>query len=220
MKRILTHFSKIFSLLFLFLLLCGVALLWTVPKAVLLDLALAKANIFLLPREVKEGPLWVRFSDARVFFRGKEVSQVKTLSLDMSLQGLKLKALCSGSLQALVKISGGVEAALSNFDCLKDVSSIGGSIRLKEDKLFGKIYIRGIKVQGVEIESLSLDFKGERFRGTIRAMGMVFEGGGTFKLNKANLEKSSVSAQFSGKLGRIVLSGSLSNPSVRFVSGQ
>ena len=220
MKKILTHFSKYLSLLLLFLLLCGVALFWTVPKAVLLDLALAKANVFLLPREVKEGPLWVRFSDARVFFKGKEVSQVKTLSLDISLQGLRLRALCSGSLQALVKISGEVEANFSNFDCLKEVSSIGGSIKLKEDKLFGKVHIRGINAEGVEIESLSLDFKGKRFRGTIRAMGMVFEGGGTFKLNRADLRRSSVNAQFSGELGRIVLSGSLSNPSVRFISGQ
>ncbi len=209
-----TSISKFLLFLISLLLVLSLSLLLVVPKAILLDKLLSERGIHLLAGRVDEGVADVSFEKLRVFYGGEEVLDLDRAVLSFSPAGLKAEGRC-GSGRAYLRLGWGktLEIKLRDFACSPFFRSASAKLLVSEG-LHGKLKISGLRVRGVEIDSVSMSFKGETFDGSISYMGMTLSGGGRFRLRRS-IRRSPVDAIFKGKMGTLLVKGTLSNISVQ-----
>ena len=211
-------FSELLSLLLLSLLLIAVFLVLGIPKAVLIDRFLMERGIFLLAGEVNEGITDLKLSDVRIIASGKEVASLEKLSAKLTLGGISLEGRCGkGDLRAKVGWGRSLSLRAKDFACVKDLEVVDADLKIGEG-IKGKVNIRGLDTGIVTVDSIELNFRGEDFDGKVIYGKFEFTGKGRVKLNKKDPLSSSLRAEFSGAIGRVVISGTLKNPTVKMPS--
>ena len=206
---------KILLPLFAFLGIGLISLLNLLPKSILLDRALTQAGVYLIPSSVKEGITDVVMKEVRVFRGNEELGKVDKAVLRLGFGGVRSRFVCGkGEGSVGLSWSGVVRAKFRDFACLSYVGSLSGDLKIAGG-VFGKVSIKGLKVQGVDVESLRLEFSGKTFKGDITYMGMKLSGGGELRLKRDKLEDSEINATFKGSLGNLIIRGKLKNPQVR-----
>ena len=208
--------SKLILTVFIFILLLLLSGLYGIPKAVIIDRLLMERGIYLLAGKVRETPLSIELEKARIFLRDEELGRFEKLKLSLRPFALNITGKCrKGVFSSTLSAGGDLEIKLRNLDCVKRVQSASGKLKIEGDKIFGNIEVKGLKVPGASIDSANFEFKGQDFKGKITYLGMTLTGGGKVKINPKNLRESTIDARFQGKLGNLVVRGTLGNISVR-----
>ena len=211
-------FSEFLSLLLLSLLLISVFLVLGIPKAVLIDRFLMERGIFLLAGEVNEGITDIRLSDVRIIASGKEVATLDRVKAQLKVTGIFLEGKCGkGDLKVNVGWRQNISLKAKDFACTRDIEQVDADLRIGEG-IKGKVSIRGLDTGIVTVDSIELNFRGEDFDGKVIYGKFEFTGKGKVKLNRKDPLNSTLRAEFSGAIGRVIISGSLKNPTVKMPS--
>ncbi len=211
-----TSISKALIVVFIFLITSSLLLLSAVPKAILLDKFLSGNGVNLIPEKVEEDLFGISFRKAKLFIGNELWAELDLIRLRLRPSGLILYALCGeGYLRGKISPTGNVSMEAGNFRCIKGIGELGGRIRLRENKIFGKVLFKELDLRSVRVDGVKLEFKGERFEGEIDYAGMKLKGGGTLKINAKKFEDTELNALFKGDLGRLLLKGKIRNLSVQ-----
>ena len=206
---------KILLPLFTFLGVGLISLLYLFPKSILMDKALTQAGVYLIPASVKEGLTEVVMKEVRVFRGNEELGKLDRAVLRLGLGGVSSYLACGkGEGRLGVSWGGDLRAEFKDFSCVSVIGSLNGKLRVEEG-VFGKVSVKGLKVQGADVESIDLEFNGKTFKGDITYMGMKLSGGGELRLRRERLEDSEINATFKGSLGNLVIRGKLKSPQIR-----
>ncbi len=211
-------FSEILLLLLITLILVGTFLILGLPKAILIDRFLMERGIFILAGNVHEGITDLRLSDVRIIASGKEVARLDRMRAKLTLTGVYLEGNCSkGDVKVKVGWSRSLSLRAQEFTCARDIERVDADVRIGEG-IKGKVSIRGLDTGIVTVDSIELNFKGKDFEGKVVYGKFEFSGKGQVKLNKEDPLNSSLRAEFSGAIGRVIISGTLKNPTVKMPS--
>ncbi|RLJ71472.1 hypothetical protein BCF55_1774 [Hydrogenivirga caldilitoris] len=206
-----TTIFKLTLLTFLTLSVMSVALLFAIPKAILLDRFLSGHGVYIFPNRVEEGFLSVYLENLKVFYRNQPLGSFAKTRLSFEPVGLSLSAVCgSGKISALLGFRR-LRAEFNSADCLKGIGLVSGNLELEGNKLKGTLSVRRFVAKGFKIDAMNLYFKGKSFDGDIEYMGIKLNGGGMLKLNLQNLLASELSGEFKGSLGSLLIRGRLNN---------
>ncbi len=208
-------FSKLLlgSILTLLFTALGTFLLF--PKYLFLESLLQKNRIFLLSQGVEEDVNKVTFGKGRVFVGNEELASFDRLELALVPFGVKAEILCKGKASEVIYgLSGEIKISLRDFSCSKSVKLLRANLRIS-DGIYGTLHAEGVSNRNLQLDKISLNFRGESFTGSVSYLGMELKGSGKLKLNRKNPLKSRVSALFKGKGISVEVVGSLENLSVR-----
>lgn len=213
--------KKLFSLtssLILLLILLGLGLVAFLPKYFLTESLLSKEGVFILSRKVEEGFDRLRYFEGFISLDGKKIANF-TLAEGKLLPLPAVRVVCpsGGVLSVSYSPPAAANAEARNFDCSYSARRVEGKLQILRREIFGKLSAEGVKLEGVplkELEKVELHFEGRRFRGTIRAMGTTFTGGGSFRWDMLHPEETHIDATFRGSGMVISIRGNILNPSV------
>jgi len=213
---------KTFSdLIFLFLVVFVVSFIFLMigfPKAILLDRFLMQRGIFILAGDVKEGITSIKMSDVRILSSGKEIANLEGLRAGLTFWGLSLEGWCKkGKLRAEIGWGKDVVFRAKDFECASSVGKIESDLKISED-IKGKVSLWEIDTGIVTIDKVDLNFKGKDFEGRVLYGKFEFRGKGKVNLNRKDPLSSTLRAEFTGSIGRVIISGTLRNPSVKMPS--
>ncbi|WP_461828772.1 hypothetical protein [Aquifex sp.] len=209
------RFSKLLLGSVLALLFTALGILLLFPKYLFLESLLQKNRIFLLSQGVKEDINKVTFGKGRVFVGNEEIASFDRLELALVPFGVKAEILCKGKTSEIqYGLSGEIEISLRDFSCTKSVKLLRANLRIS-DGIYGTLHAEGVSNKNLQLDKISLNFRGESFTGSVSYLGMELKGSGKLKLNRKNPLKSKVSALFRGNGISVEVVGSLENLSVR-----
>jgi hypothetical protein len=190
-------------------------LIFLIPKTILIDRFLSERGIFLLAEGVKEGVFSIELSSASVYYRNKKVVSFDRLRVRPLLGGLHLKGDCGkGYLGVLLSWGGDIEVNSEAFTCVEGVGEIKADLKIT-DLIKGKAKLKDIDTGIVTVDSVELLFKGKEFEGKVVYGKFEFVGRGRVKINRKDPMSSTVSAEFTGPVGKVVLRGTLANPRIQ-----
>ncbi len=199
-----------------FLFLTFLFLLYSLPKAVVLDSLLSRFGLSLLAQRVEERTFTVLFEGVSLYRGGERLAQMEKLSLSITPLGISLSGRCGGGSLALrLRWRRELELHLKRATCISGFRSLEGKIRLSEGSVWGRLKAKGVELRGLNLDSADLDFEGESFKGRLLYGGMELRGGGRLRLNLKNPDRTYVDASFKGSLGTVHLRGRLSSISVQ-----
>ena len=218
-KRMKRTFSEILALFLITLVLAVIFFLIAAPKSIIFDQILMKKGVYLLAEYVDEGIRRVKLSDVRIIISGKEVARVERIIADLTLGGVILKGKC-GDAVLTVKRGWGGDLSIKgrDFGCLKDVEKVSSDLNVAEG-IRGRVTFVGIDTGVVTVDRVELTFRGKEFDGKVTYGKFEFTGKGTIRLNKKDIFSSTIKAEFTGPVGRVSISGTLKNPSVKMPVG-
>ena len=215
MKR---TFSEILALFLITLVLAVIFFLIAAPKSIILDQILMRRGIYLLAEYVDEGVRRVKLSDVRIIISGKEVAHVDRIIAGLTLGGVILKGKCGGAVLTVKRGWGGdLGIKGRNFGCLKGVEKISANLNIAGG-VRGRVSLVGIDTGVVTVDRVELTFRGKEFSGKVTYGKFEFTGKGIIGLNKENIFSSTLKAEFTGPVGRVFISGTLKNPTVKMPS--
>jgi len=207
-------FRTLFPILTLFFLFSAFFLL-SIPKSIILDRLLREKGVDIVPERVEEGLLGVRFERVKVLFRNEPVGRLDSLRVTLGWKGVYFLARCGGgSLEGRVGFSGNISLKAKDFRCVETIRNLEGNLSLEGGRLFGNLLVEGLKLKGVSVDRVSLEFKGKRFEGVIERDSLKFKGSGSLELRPESIEESEVSGIFKGDLGNLILGGKLGSPTL------
>ena len=208
-------FSNILLALLMVIIFSSVTVVALVPKAILIDRILMEKGIFLVGEKVVEGFTSISIKDAVIYSGGKKIISFDSLKAGLVFGGLGLEGKCGkGSLEAVVGLGGNIRLKAREFTCAVGVEKFTGDISM-DSGIRGRAILEGIDTGVVTIDRIDLVFRGKTFEGKVLYGKFEFEGKGDLKIKRGDLLGSSIRAEFTGPLGRMVIGGTLRNPSVR-----
>ncbi len=210
-------FSKAFFLITLLIFISFLTVLFSFPKALLIDRFLMERGIHLIASRAEEGLTDVSLENVRVFYGKEEVARFGKLELRIGLLGLEVEGKCNGGRGKLNLgyLNRDLEVDLKSLRCLRRVGEVNGKLLISDGSLKGDLSVSDLRLEGLKIASLRLRFMGRNFEGDIDYMGMNLRGGGSLKLDLNKPENSSLRASFRGEIGTLLVEGKLSKISVQ-----
>ncbi len=198
--------SIFINLIFLFLLLVLLVLL-TFPKFLLLERELAKAGLYLTAREVKEDIRGITLKEVNLYDKSSKLARFDSLRIDLRPFGVGISALCEGKGFWLDWSITSKRLKAQDFTCFSVAESISADLVIKEG-LYGKMWLKGIRVQDTKVEELSLEMKGRVFTAKAKVMGFELVGDGQVVFNPSNFLESKINGRLSGGMN-LTISGTL-----------
>ncbi len=201
MKRIiLKALFVVFFLTFLTLL--------TLPKFLLLDKALSKSGLYLTAEKVEEGLTYINLKKVNIYDQNSKLVRFDSLRLFLSTSGVDILGVCEGRSLHLNWLFGIKRLKAQDISCLKDMESLSAELSFA-DGIFGKVQVKGLSLEGIKVESLSLDMRGRVFTARAKVMGFELLGDGQIVFNPSDPLKSKINGQLSGGGMSLTLSGTL-----------
>ncbi len=208
------RFSKLLLGFILTLILTAIGVFLFFPKYLFLESLLQKNKIFLLSSGIKEEINKITFGKGRIFVGNEEIASFDKLELALVPFGVRATLLCRGKpSEVLYNLSGELRLSFKDFRCSKSVKLLRANLKISEG-IYGTFHAEGVSNKNLNLDKISLNFRGESFTGSVSYLGMELKGSGKLKLNRKNPLKSGVSALFKGNGITVEVVGSLENLSV------
>ncbi len=207
MKRIIL--KALFVVFFIVLL-----TLLTLPKFLLLDKALSKGGLYLTAEKVEEGLTYISLKKVNLYDQSSRLVAFDSLRMFLSTSGVHILGVCEGGSIHLNWFFGIKRLKAQDFSCLKDVESLSAELSFT-DGVFGKVQVKGLSLEGMKVESLSLDMRGRVFTARAKVMGFELLGDGQIVFNPSDPLRSKINGQLSGGGMSFSLSGTLERLQLR-----
>ena len=193
--------------------LLGVFLLF--PKYLFLEQLLQKNKVFLIAKGVREDINKITFGKGKVFTGNKELFDFDKLVLALVPFGVKADIICKGKhSEVFYFLPGKLKLVFKDFTCFKDFALLRANLEISEG-IYGSFYAEGVSNERLRIDKISLNFRGNKFTGAVKYLGMELKGSGSVKLNRNNPLRSHISALFKGKGLSVEILGTPENLSVK-----
>lgn len=185
----------------------------TFPKFLFLDRELSKRNLYLTAEKVEEGITEIGLTGVNLYDQRLRLIKFDRLRVSFGLFKVSLYGLCDGKALRLEWSPFYTSLKGDGFNCLHGVEELSVDLLAKEG-LYGRLSMKGIKVQDIKLDDLSLEMRGRVFTARAKLMGMELVGDGQIVFKANDPLKSSLNGQVSGSGMRFSISGTLERPQI------
>ncbi|MEN3028083.1 MAG: hypothetical protein ABDH29_02435, partial [Aquificaceae bacterium] len=204
LKPLLFYLSVVFIALLLLLFL-------TFPKFLFLDRKLSEAGLYLVADRVEEGLTGVSLTNVKLYDQHSRLIGFDRLGISLGFLKLRVFGLCEGKNLYMELSPWSKRLETESFTCLSGVDSLSADLLVK-DGIYGKVSMKGLRLQDMKLEELSLELRGRVFRARAKLMGFELVGDGQVVFKTSDPLRSGINGQVSGGGMRFVLSGTLERP--------
>jgi len=193
------------SYLFLVLALFAVALLLYLPKYAAAEILFKNFQITPLVEEVDEELAVLTYRNGTLFL--PEGAKINFEKIQINLMPPSAELICKGKGEARLLPAGKkLRVELNRLSCLSLAREVDGRLTINpKGEIFGRLNLKGVRIENLNVESANFTFNGNTFSGWIRAMGVELRGGGRIKLDpKRGLY---INATFEGNGLRVTADG-------------